>query len=74
MIIEESLNEILPCLVSMRGVGGGGGGVGGWKDFCPCSVEPRYVMVENIVDPDQITSDKAICSGSTMFLILIHCY
>ena len=41
MIIEESLNEILPCLVSMRGVGGGGGGgLGGERIFALVLLNP----------------------------------
>ena len=28
-------------------------------------------LIENTVDPDQLASDKAICSGSTLFSTLI---
>ena len=38
------------------------------KHFNPCSADPG-VAFENSVDPDQMASEEAIWSGSTLFFI-----
>ena len=37
-----------------------------WEWFNPCPAEKVYLF-ENTVDPDQLTSEKAVWSGSTLF-------
>ena len=39
----------------------------GALSFKPCPAEPRFILFLKIVDPDQIASDEAIWSGSTVF-------
>ena len=37
----------------------------------PCPDDPRFINYENTVDPDQLASNEAICSVSTLFSTLL---
>ena len=37
----------------------------------PCTAEPGFIPFENTVGPDQLASNEAIWSGSTLFLLLL---
>ena len=39
--------------------------------FEPCPIELGFILFEDIVDPDQLASDEANLSGSTLFYTLI---
>ena len=39
-------------------------------NFNPCPAVPKFILFENTVDPDQMASDEAIWSGSTLFSTL----
>ena len=40
-----------------------------WCKVNPCLAEPIYALPLQTVDPDQLTSEEAIWSGSPLFII-----